>query len=164
VKELSRGMNVKLMIAVALSHNAELLILDEPTSGLDPVARDEVCDMLIDFVSDGRRSVLFSTHITSDLEKVADLVTLILGGRIVFSEDRKQLLEKYMKVNGTLGIITDEQKKAIKGFRCARNEFEGIMIAEDAKKLGIGINMSIASLDDIVVYINKERDGDNLYE
>lgn len=157
-------MNVKLMIAVALSHNAELLILDEPTSGLDPVARDEVCDMLIDFVSDGRRSVLFSTHITSDLEKVADLVTLILGGRIVFSEDRKQLLEKYMKVNGTLGIITDEQKKAIKGFRCARNEFEGIMIAEDAKKLGIGINMSIASLDDIVVYINKERDGDNLYE
>jgi ABC-2 type transport system ATP-binding protein len=72
VKELSRGMRMKLQIAVALSHNAELLILDEPTSGLDPVARDEICDLLREFVTDENKSVLFSTHITTDLEKTAD--------------------------------------------------------------------------------------------
>jgi len=95
-------MKVKLMIAVALSHEAKLLILDEPTSGLDPVARDELCDMLSDFVNDENRSILFSTHITADLEKIADYITFILNGSIVFTGSKEDLLEKYVSVKGDL--------------------------------------------------------------
>jgi len=93
VGELSKGMSVKLMLAVAMSHNAKLLILDEPTSGLDPVARDELCGILLDYVRPGDRSILFSTHITSDLEKVADYITCISNGRILFSSPKETLLK-----------------------------------------------------------------------
>jgi len=95
VKELSSGMGVKMMIAVALSHNAKLLILDEPTSGLDPVARDEVCGLLLEYVSNKDRSVFFSTHITSDIEKIADKITIILNGKIVFTGDTNLLLRSF---------------------------------------------------------------------
>src|SRR5665647_2441724 len=78
VKDLSRGMKMKLMLAVAMSHDAKLLILDEPTSGLDPVARDELLEILSAYISDGQKSILFSTHITSDLEKIADYITCLL--------------------------------------------------------------------------------------
>lgn len=87
LKELSRGMKIKLMVSVALSHDAKLLILDEPTSGLDPVARSELMEILRDFVQDERRSVLFSTHITSDLEKVADFITFILNPLVFIFSD-----------------------------------------------------------------------------
>jgi ABC-2 type transport system ATP-binding protein len=117
VKELSRGMKVKLQIAAALSHGAELLILDEPTSGLDPVARDEVCDLLRDFVTNERHSVFFSTHITSDLEKTADYITFILGGSVVFTGAKDALLEKYARVTGGLRELNDEQKRLIIGYR-----------------------------------------------
>jgi len=157
VKDLSRGMNVKLMIAVALSHDAQLLVLDEPTSGLDPVARDEVCDMLLDFVSDGKRSVIFSTHITSDLEKVADQVTLILGGRIIFSEDVEKLLKKYVLIKGALCSITHEQKEKTIGFRPVKDTFEGMMLAEDAEKFSEDLFISHASLDELIVCMNREE-------
>jgi ABC-2 type transport system ATP-binding protein len=117
VKMLSRGMKVKLQIAAALSHDAKLLILDEPTSGLDPVARDEICDLLREFVTDDGRSVLFSTHITTDLEKTADYTTFILDGRIVFSGAKDTLLEKYARVTGGPQEINEEQKKFVIGYR-----------------------------------------------
>ena len=98
VKELSRGMNVKLMIAVALSHDAKLLVLDEPTSGLDPVARDEICELLLEYARHGG-SVLFSTHITEDLEKIADYITFVLNGEIVFSEQKEELGKKYQEAS-----------------------------------------------------------------
>ncbi|MDR1193655.1 MAG: ABC transporter ATP-binding protein, partial [Peptococcaceae bacterium] len=100
VRELSRGMKIKLQIAAALSHDARLLILDEPTSGLDPAARDEIGDLLREFVADENKSVLFSTHITSDLEKTADYITFILNGRIVFTGAKDALTEKYARVTG----------------------------------------------------------------
>lgn len=88
MRDLSRGMKMKLMLAVAMSHDAKVLILDEPTNGLDPVARDELLDILSTYISDGQRSILFSTHITSDLEKIADYITLIKQGRIFFYRDK----------------------------------------------------------------------------
>ena len=91
VKELSRGMKLKLMLAVAMSHNAKLLILDEPTSGLDPVARDELLGILREYISDGEKSVFFSTHITSDLEKIADYITLIDNGKVLFTGAKDEL-------------------------------------------------------------------------
>lgn len=109
IKELSRGMGMKLSLASALAHNPELLILDEATAGLDPLARDEVLDILRDFMRDETHGIFISSHITSDLEKIADYITLIDNGQIVFC------LEK--------DAITDAMGVA----RCRRAEFERVM-------------------------------------
>lgn len=95
VKDLSKGMGVKLSLALAMSHNAELLILDEPTSGLDPIVRDEILDVFLDFVQDENHSILISSHITSDLEKVADYITFLHEGKIIMSKEKDELIEQY---------------------------------------------------------------------
>lgn len=95
IKTFSKGMKMKLSIVVAFSHHPKLLILDEATSGLDPVIRDDVLDMFLDFVQDEKNSVLVSSHITSDLEKVADYIVFIHAGEIVFSKPKDELLENY---------------------------------------------------------------------
>lgn len=95
VKDFSKGMKVKLAFAVALSHKAELLILDEATSGLDPIIRDDILDILIDFVQDENHSVLVSSHIISDLEKVADYITFIHKGKLVFTHSKDELVDNY---------------------------------------------------------------------
>lgn len=93
VKEYSKGMMMKLSIGAALSHHPKLLILDEATSGLDPVIRDEILDIFFEFIEDGEHSILISTHITSDLDKVADYITMIHGGEILFTQEKDFLLE-----------------------------------------------------------------------
>ncbi|MCL2571266.1 MAG: ABC transporter ATP-binding protein [Defluviitaleaceae bacterium] len=95
IKEFSRGMAMKLGVAVALSHRPKLLILDEATSGLDPIVRDDILDVFLDFVQDENNSILLSSHITSDLEKVADYITFIHDGSIIFSEAKDSLLYNY---------------------------------------------------------------------
>lgn len=95
LKEFSRGMKMKLSLAVALSHNAKLLILDEPTSGLDPVVRSEILDIFLEFISDGERSILVSSHITSDLERIADYITFIHQGKVLLSENKDEILYGY---------------------------------------------------------------------
>ena len=94
IKDYSRGMKMKLSIASALAHHPRLLILDEATSGLDPVVRSEVLDLLLDFIQDEERGVLFSSHITSDLERIADYVTFLHGGQVVFSRQKDELLDR----------------------------------------------------------------------
>jgi len=95
IKEYSRGMKMKLSIATALSHNAKLLILDEPTGGLDPVVRNEILDIFMEFMQDESHSILMSSHITSDLEHIADYITFIDEGKIIFSELKDNLLEQH---------------------------------------------------------------------
>lgn len=96
ISDLSKGMKSKLLLSVALSHNPKLLILDEITSGLDPIARDDVLQILKEFANDGQRSILFSTHITDDLDKIADNIIFIHKGSIVFTENKEELLNKYL--------------------------------------------------------------------
>lgn len=108
VKKFSRGMKMKLSISVALSHKAELLILDEATSGLDPIVRDDLLDILLDFVQDEKNSILISSHITSDLEKVADYIVFIHKGKVIFEETKDNLIYNY-------GIM-----------KCKTKEFESI--------------------------------------
>lgn len=103
IKDLSRGMKMKLSLATALSHRPKLLILDEPTSGLDPIVRNEILDIFLDFIQDEEHSVLISSHITSDLEKIADYITFIHEGEIVFSDSKDHLLYDY-------GLIKCQEK------------------------------------------------------
>lgn len=108
---LSKGMRMKYALALALSHKAELLIMDEPTSGLDPLIRSQLLDILKEFMDKGGRGVFFSTHITSDLDKVADMLIMIDGGRIVFQEEKDILLDSYRIVKGDIkDLDTDTEK------------------------------------------------------
>ena len=95
IKQFSKGMKMKLAISAALSHHPKLLILDEATSGFDPVIRDDILDMLLDFVQDETHSILLSSHITSDLEKIADYIVFIHQGKVVFSKPKDELMERY---------------------------------------------------------------------
>ena len=108
IEEFSKGMKMKLSIAIALSHKAKILILDEAISGLDPVARDEVLDILMEFIQNEENSILMSSHITSDLEKIADYITFIHNGKIIFSENKDKLVYD-------MGVVkcTEKQFKTI---------------------------------------------------
>ena len=156
VEELSEGMKVKLQIAIALSHEAKLLVLDEPTSGLDPVSRDEICELLREFIQDGQKSVLFSTHITSDLEKVADYVTLILNGEIHFTGTKDELLKKYLRVAGGINDMDAYQKKHVIGMRTYSTGFEGLVLSTDSYKVPKAVLCEAASIEEIVVFLCRE--------
>lgn len=159
VGELSRGMKMKLMLAVALSHQAKLLILDEPTSGLDPVARDELLDILSDYISDGEKTILFSTHITSDLEKIADYITLIDNGRIFYTGTKDDLLESFLVVKGGPEDLTEGIRKSIVGLSTHRNGFSGLLPVAEAGHLPAGIVTEPPTIDEILVYISKGGGG-----
>lgn len=156
VKDLSRGMRMKLMIAVAFSHEAKLLILDEPTSGLDPVARDEFLDILRDYIEDEEKSVIFSSHITSDIEKIADYITYINNGKIIFTGEKDEFLEKYCIIKGGKEDITASQKKEIIGLRIHSTGFEGLIELKKAVGFSSKVIIEKASLDEIMIYMNKE--------
>ena len=117
IKDYSKGMRMKISIAAALSHGAELLIMDEPTSGLDPVVRDEVLDLFYDFMQDESHAILLSSHITSDLDKIADYITFIHQGRIVLSEPRDALLDTYGVLRCTADQLASLDPAAVRAKR-----------------------------------------------
>lgn len=151
IKEYSRGMRMKLSIAAALSHGARLLILDEPTSGLDPVARDELLDILLDFIQDERNSVLISSHILSDLEKACDYITFIHTGRVVFSEEKDELLEKYVIAKGSESEIDALDPDAVVGVRRGAFGCEALV----ARAAGERLAHERASIEEIMLYYIK---------
>lgn len=155
IKELSRGMQMKLMVSCAFSHDAKLLILDEPTSGLDPVARDELLDILSEFIEDGKRSVLFSTHITADLDKIADYITFINEGKVYFTGTKENFVDGFRIVKGGNTDINSEQEKKIIGIRKYSTGFEGLIKAEDIRCFS-HLVCDPVTIDDIIVYTNKE--------
>jgi ABC-2 type transport system ATP-binding protein len=161
VKDLSRGMKMKLMLAVAMSHEAKLLILDEPTSGLDPVARDEMLDILSEYISDGEKTILFSTHITSDLEKIADYITLIDNGRIFYTGTKDDLLENFFIVKGGPDYLTEPLREKIIGLAENKAGFSGLIQAFETKHLSKEIVLETPTIDEILVYISK---GDRNHE
>lgn len=117
IKELSKGMKMKFAIAIALSHHAEFIIMDEPTAGLDPVVRSELLDMLQEIVMEDEVSVLFSTHITTDLERIADYITFINDGEIIFTGEKEDLMENYVIVKGSNDLLDREGKELFVGLR-----------------------------------------------
>ena len=117
LRDYSKGMKTKLTIAAALSHHAELLLLDEPTSGLDPVVRDEVLDLLYDFMQDETHAILLSSHITSDLDKIADEITFIHKGEVLLSEPRDALLDTYGVLHCTADQLASLEPSAVRAKR-----------------------------------------------
>ncbi len=155
-KELSAGMKVKYSLAVAMSHNPKLLILDEPTSGLDPAARDDLVLLFQEFIEDGQHSILFSTHITSDLEKCADYITYIKQGQILASADKETFRLSYISVAGKKEGLSDELEGKIIGLHKHQFGFEGLMKAQDrAAAESAGFEISEPSLEDIMIHVER---------
>ena len=153
MKDFSKGMKMKLNIFTALAHHPKLLILDEATSGLDPVARDELLDVFYDFVSDGRHSILMSSHILSDIEKIADVITFISGGQVLLSEAKDDLLDKYVIVRCSEEEMKKFSPKSILGVRKHAYGVEACVLKSASDKM----NVDPATLDDIMVFVARSR-------
>ena len=152
VKDYSRGMKMKLSIAAALSHHPKFLILDEPTSGLDPMVREEILDIFLEFIQDEEHSILISSHIISDLEKIADYITFIHKGKILFSEAKDQLLEDYGILKCSHTELDQLDKGLIIGYR--KNQF-GVEALVKRKKLKGKYLIDSAGIEDIMLFYSR---------
>ena len=133
IKQFSKGMKMKLAISAAFSHHSRLLVLDEATSGLDPVVRDDILDMLLDFVQDEGHSILVSSHITSDLEKIADYIVFIHEGRVVFERPKDELAEKYGIVKCGAAQFDALDKSDIISYR--KMDYEWQVLVSDRERI-----------------------------
>lgn len=156
IKDLSRGMQMKLMLAVALSHDAKLLILDEPTSGLDVLSRDELMDILSDYVADGGHSVIFSTHITADLERCADFLAYITNGMLYYSGPKDEFEDAFRLVKGGPDELTDGLRRAMVGIRTYATGFDALVRTQDIPHIGStdGLLTQHASIEDVIRLTN----------
>ena len=154
VSDLSRGMKIKLMLAVALSHDAKILILDEPTSGLDPAMRDELVDMILDFMEDPDHTVLFSTHITQDLDRIADYIVFIDQGKIVFEGIKDELYDKFLLIKGGLEDYERIKNLKIYGQKKTKVNFEALILREDYKE-DDNLVAEVPSIDQIMIYYGR---------
>lgn len=152
VKELSRGMKMKLSIIIAISHHPKLLILDEPTSGLDPIVRDEILELFLQFMQDEQNSILFSSHITSDLEKIADYITFIHEGKIVFSESKDVLLYEYGIWKGTKEEALDLPEEGI--VRVLKHPF-GLQILVKKEEVSSSFQLEKPTIEEIMLFFVK---------
>lgn len=155
IVDLSEGMKVKYALTLALSHQAQLLILDEPTSGLDPVSRDDLLELFLDLVEDGKTSILFSTHVTSDLEKCADMITYIKNGKILSSMPTPDMINKYKIIKGNIGIITDQLSTKLIGCKRRADEFSALVLTSDLPQIE-NAEILPADLESIMIYIERE--------
>ena len=157
LRELSEGMKVKYALALALSHRARLLVLDEPTSGLDPVSRDELLEIFLQLAQDEGISILFSTHITSDLEKCADHIVYLRRGEVAADADADALRARYRTAALTAAQRDAAPEGLLLGCKREREGFSALLRAEDAPRLGA--DTAPASLEDIMVHLEKEDGG-----
>ena len=151
--QLSAGMKVKYNLALALSHHAELLILDEPTSGLDPVSRDDLLDVFLSLAREGT-SILFSTHITSDLDKCADRITYIQGGHLLASEDLATFVNRYRYLTFPEEQLTSSMREKLIGLKPVKHGYAAIANREDAD--AFGVESKPADLETIMIHLEKE--------
>lgn len=154
VKEYSRGMVMKLSLATALSHKAKLLILDEATSGLDPIVRDDILDLLFEFIEDEQHSVFLSSHITADLEKIADYIAFLHQGKLVLSAEKDLLLDSFGILKCSETELQSLSPKSVAGMR--RSEF-GVTALVKKFELPASYQVEPATLDDIMLYSIKGK-------
>lgn len=152
IKDLSRGMKMKLSLAIALSHQARLLILDEATSGLDPVVREEILDILLDFIQDETRGVFISSHILSDLEKAADYIAFIHEGKLIFMENKDRLRDDYVLCSCSSETARTIDEVAVVGRR--KNEF-GEKLLLKRSLVPHNLEVERPSIEDIMIFFIK---------
>jgi len=161
IKTFSRGMRLKFALAIALSHDADLIIMDEPTSGLDPVFRRELLEILSNLISDKNKSILFSTHITSDLEQIADYVTFINKGDLVFSKTTNDILKNYGIISGDKELLNIQDKFDFCGYTKTQKGVEVLIDNFDEARIRLKnfkeISYKHANLEDIMYFINKKN-------
>ncbi len=153
-QDFSRGMKMKLGIAIAMSHHAKLLILDEATNGLDPVVRDEVVEMLNDFTADEDHSILISSHIVSDLEKISDYVAFLHNGKLLLCEEKDRLLDRYGMVHCTTEQLTALPADAVVYKKETPYGAAAMVLRE---KLSAEVNYSPVTLEELFLYMVKEE-------
>ena len=160
LEELSSGMKVKYSVAIALSHQAELLILDEPTSGLDPVSRDEILDIFREIVKNKDRAILFSTHITSDLDKCATNITYIHNGEIMFTGKKKDFVNSYLFVNDK--TKNHDLEKEYIAFKELDDRIEGLIDINN-KDIFLKNNIEVKEpdLEQIMVYLERSKNHES---
>ncbi len=160
IKHLSKGMKMKFSLAIALSHHAELLIMDEPTSGLDPLIRSELLDVLQSLLQDENKSIFFSTHITSDLDKIADYITLINNGEIILSKTKDELLEEHFIVKGSKKQLNMNNPLNFIGLK--QNDFGFEALCKDKKAVisqyGNSVIIEKPTLEDMMVFYTRRSD------
>ena len=154
-EKLSNGMKIKYMLALALSHGAELLILDEPTSGLDPVSREELLEIFLD-LRDAGKTILFSTHITSDLDKTADDILYISGGKLRAQSSLNDFISAYRLAEYGSETVLPEEEALLSGRRRTREGFTALVKAADAPRLSVSTRA--VNLEEIMVHLEKEAE------
>lgn len=153
-KSFSKGMKMKMGIAIALSHDAELLILDEPTSGLDPVVRDEIVDIFNDFTRDENHSILISSHIISDLEKICDYIAFLHEGKLMLCEEKDILLEKYGFIQTTEDVINELDKSAVIGRKSTKWGAEALI---ERDRIPQSFEVKPITIEELFVFMVKEE-------
>lgn len=152
-KEFSRGMKMKLGIAIAMSHKSKLLLLDEATSGLDPVVRDEVVNMLSEFTRDENHSILISSHIVSDLEKLCDYVAFLHKGKLLLCEEKDRLLGEYGIIHCTAEQLSELDSKAVKHIKETPYGVEAIVLRDNIPS---NIKISPIGIEELFIFMVKE--------
>jgi ABC-2 type transport system ATP-binding protein len=158
VNELSRGQANKLMVVLAMGNHPDLLILDEPTSGLDPASRADLVDLLREHMRRQEASLLFSTHITSDLEHFADYLVFVDGGQVVYCGAVDELIEEFAYIQGSLTDLTAENTPLIRGLRRGRHNFDGIIRTADTAGFSPGVQIETPTIERVVVHHVRPRD------
>ncbi|HDR4555887.1 ABC transporter ATP-binding protein [Bacillus thuringiensis] len=152
ISTLSKGMRMKFAVALALSHHADLLLMDEPTSGLDPLIRSELMDILLNFMKEPGKSVFFSTHITSDLDKIADMIILIDDGKILVNDEKDMLIDSHALVKGSNRFINEQTKTLFLNLHQTHYGFEGITNKkDDVRRLMPDVLMERPTIEDIML-------------
>lgn len=154
LKDFSKGMKMKAAIAVAFSYDSDVLILDEPTSGLDPVVRDEIIEMIYNYNQNGDRSVLLSSHITADLEKICDYIVYIHEGRIIFNEEKDELLNRYAIYSIEDKHLRELNKSAF--IKVLKREYRTEILAQK-DKMPKDFEYKPVTLDEMMLFIQREK-------
>lgn len=157
IENFSRGMKVKLMFAAVFSREARLLVLDEATNGLDPVVRDELLSDLQEYIEDGTRSILFSTHVLSDLEEIADFIAFIDNGEIILNKPKDEIVEEYLLIKGDASELNDRQKAKLIGIDKKKFGFEAIIHCDDAGDFGKNFIFEKPEIAQIMLHSIKDR-------
>jgi len=165
IKDLSKGMKMKFAVAIALSHDADFFIMDEATSGLDPFAREELLDILLEINRSKQKTFFFSSHIISDIEKIANKIIFISEGQIVLSGTKNEIKDKYFSIKGDINQLNEDIKSKSIGFKVWEDFFLAIVPKEfETDFSATHFRMERASLEDIILFLIKEKSHETTFK